>query len=419
MRIIKPSLRLALIYLGFSVLWILSSDAIVAKIANNDIYVIGQLQTIKGIIFVLSSSILLFFSSFQIYRSLNKTLLNKEELLDKLNALKKASREGIIEYDIETDSALVNDEIKALFEVDTSIISNFSVVHNHHIHRDDKQRVQEYFRSFIVGNNSVWQCEYRYAFSKGYKDIISRGYVIKDKKTKKPVKVLYAIQDVSELRDTRMKYHQQQMVFRHSISRTMIEAEEKERDRWAQELHDNVCQVLTVAKLFTEEALRTHDDPFVKRSQTMIEKAINDIRHISASIKPPEFSTTSLHEALEGLLGNIKRFVSFDFKIKYDSVADQLLSEEQKLMVYRVVQEQLNNITKYASATKVDLSISVVEGQVTVIIKDDGNGFDPANVKTGIGLKNISSRLQLFSGDFIVNSSPGKGCELIASFSIA
>jgi two-component system sensor histidine kinase UhpB len=223
---------------------------------------------------------------------------------------------------------------------------------------------------------------------------------------------------VTELRDARTKNYQQQMAFRQSLSRTMVEAEEKEKNRWALELHDNVCQVLTVAKLFTEEALRNQDDPFIRKSKNMIEKAINDIRHISSSIKPPEFSTTSLYEAIEGLIDNIKRFVAFEFVIEYDHMADKLLSSEQKLMVYRVVQEQLNNITKYAGASRVELLVAVANKQVTVAVKDDGKGFDPAKVKTGIGLKNIGSRLQLFSGDVNIHSSPGKGCELKARFSI-
>lgn len=419
MRAIKPSLRLALIYLAFSVLWILLSDAVVAKIADRDTSVISELQTIKGILFVVSSGALLFFSSLHIYKSLNKTLQNKDELLEKLNALSQASREGIVDYDIHTDTAIINDEMRTLLGVESSIVKNFSVIHNSRIHPDDRLRVQEYFNNFLEGRTKLWQWEYRYAFNDGYKDIISRGYTIRHKKTQQPLKVVYTLQDVTEIRDARMKYYQQQMLFRHSLSRTMIEAEEKERDRWAQELHDNVCQVLTVAKLYTEEAVRSYDDPFMRKSQTMIEKAINDIRHISATIKPPEFSTTSLFEALEGLMDNIKRFVSFDFNIEYDHNADNLLSEEQKLMVYRVVQEQLNNITKYASASKVGLNISVAQNLVTVVIKDDGRGFDPSNVKTGIGLKNINSRLQLFAGDFNINSSPGNGCELVAHFSIS
>ena len=150
----------------------------------------------------------------------------------------------------------------------------------------------------------------------------------------------------------------------------------------------------------------------------MIEKALDDIRHISSSIKPPEFSTTTLYESITGLLENIKRLVSFEFQIDYDSRSEQLLTTEQKLMVYRIVQEQLNNITKYSGATLVNINISIgADSMVTIVLKDNGIGFDPSNVKTGIGLKNIASRLQLYSGDLKISSSPGSGCELSAQFS--
>lgn len=368
--------------------------------------------------FVLSSGVLLFFSSLQIYKNLNKTLQKKEDLLEKLKALSRASKEGLIDYDIETDTAIINDEMKVLIGINDSEVKNFSLIHNQHIHPDDRMRVNENFKNFLEDNNTLWQWEYRYKNNNEFRDIVSRGYVIRDKVTQKPVKVIYALQDVTELRNAHTKYYQQQMVFRQSLSRTVIEAEERERNRWAQELHDNVCQVLTVAKLFSEEANHKYDDPYITKSKSMIEKAINDIRQISSSIKPPEFTMTSLYEAIEGLVENLKRFITFEFVIEYDQSADQLLSVEQKLMVYRVVQEQLNNITKYAGASKVELQIMVAGNDVGIVIRDDGKGFDPAKVKTGIGLKNIGSRLQLFSGDVNIHSSPGNGCELKAHFSI-
>lgn len=416
---IHPSLRLALIYLAFSVLWILLSDKLVAEIAGRQSQVINQLQTLKGIVFVLSSGVLLFFSSLHIYKNLNKTLQKKEELLDKLNALSKASGEGFVDYNVETDTAVVNDEMKTWLGVNDSVIRNFSAVHNKHIHPDDRSRVQEHMNEFLQGNALLWQWEYRYAYNGSYKDIVGRGYVIRDKKTQKPLNVIYALHDVTEIRNAKTQYYQQQMIFRQSLSKTMIEAEEKEKNRWAQELHDNVCQVLTVAKLYTGEASRHYDDPHIRKSEAMIGKAIDDIRHISSSIRPPEFSTMSLYEAIVGLVENLKRFVAFEFVIEYDHTADQLLSAEQKLMVYRVIQEQLTNITKYAGASKVELNIAMTGKQVTIAIKDNGKGFDPAKVKAGIGLKNISSRLQLFSGDVHINSSPGNGCELKAHFNIS
>lgn len=417
-RKLNPSLRLALIYLAFSVAWILLSDRLVSIIARNDVAVIDQLQTVKGITFVVLSSILLLVSSLHIYNNLQTTLQKKEQLLDKLNALSEAAKEGIIDYDPLTDTAEINDEMKKLLGIDTSIVEHFSAVHEEHIYEGDRGRVNEFSKKFLESDHALLQCEYRYGSNGNFRDIVSRGYAIRDKKTGKPLKIIYALQDVTPIRTAQKRYYEQQVQFSQSLSKTMIEAEEKEKNRWALELHDNVCQVLTVAKLYAGEALRNGDDPFVQKSKTMIEKALDDIRHISSSIKPPEFSTTTLYESITGLLENIKRLVSFEFQIDYDSRSEQLLTTEQKLMVYRIVQEQLNNITKYSGATLVNINISIgADSMVTIVLKDNGIGFDPSNVKTGIGLKNIASRLQLYSGDLKISSSPGSGCVLSAQFS--
>ena len=87
-------------------------------------------------------------------------------------------------------------------------------------------------------------------------------------------------------------------------------------------------------------------------------------------------------------------------------------------MVYRVVQEQLNNIIKYADAKKVSVALYIKGDHVYLTIKDDGNGFNPGHVKTGIGLKNIKSRQDAFYGHLNIHSAPGKGCELEASFNL-
>ncbi|MGZ3844985.1 MAG: PAS domain-containing sensor histidine kinase [Flavisolibacter sp.] len=415
---LSPSLRLALIYLGFSVVWILLSDRVVSIIARNDVAVISELQTAKGIIFVLLSSVLLLVSSLHIYRSLQTTLQKKEELLDKLNALSEAAKEGIIDYDPLTDTAEINDEMKSILGIDTSVVGNFSAVHQDHIYEADRDRVNEFWKKFIESDHNLLQCEYRYGANGTFRDIVSRGYAIRDKKTGRALKIIYALQDVTAIRTTQKKYYEQQVQFSQSLSKTMIEAEEKEKSRWALELHDNVCQVLTVAKLYADEALRNSENPYVQKSKAMIEKALDDIRHISSSIRPPEFNTTTLYESITGLLENIKRLVSFEFQIEYDRRTEELLTTGQKLMVYRIIQEQLNNITKYSGATLVNIEIAINENSViTIVVKDNGRGFDPSKVKTGIGLKNIGSRLQLYSGELKIASSPGSGCELRAQFS--
>ncbi|MGZ8511150.1 MAG: sensor histidine kinase, partial [Chitinophagaceae bacterium] len=99
-----------------------------------------------------------------------------------------------------------------------------------------------------------------------------------------------------------------------------------------------------------------------------------------------------------------------------DAICDLYLNDEQKLMIYRIVQEQLNNITKYAAAQNVSIQIEIDHPRVIVSIKDDGVGFEADKLQSGIGLKNIRGRLNLFNGTLEIISAPGKGCELRSEF---
>jgi two-component system, NarL family, sensor histidine kinase UhpB len=364
-----------MIYLVFSITWILLSDSLVARISHEDSSTIERLQSVKGLIFVVTSGLLLYFTSRKIYKSLSRALTRKKELFKKLMALNKATREGIVDYNCSTDTAHINEAMKLMLNTKTFVVENFAELSIQHIHPEDRKRVIENFDNFREGKGSIWQTEYRYLVADGtYKDVICRGYLIRDNKTGKPLNFIYSLHDVTEIRDAKARFYEQRIQFRQSLSKSIIEAQEREKDRWAQELHDNVCQVLTVAKLYLEQATAEHGKSLaIEKSSSMIVTALNNIRQISSSIKPPEFSNTTLQESIQCLIENIKRFRKFDFEMCVK--AEQSLNSEQKLMVYRVVQEQLNNIIKYADAKKVLVRIDVKDDHAFLHVKDDGNGL--------------------------------------------
>lgn len=160
-----------------------------------------------------------------------------------------------------------------------------------------------------------------------------------------------------------------------------------------------------------------NEKEILKKTTELIQQSITEIRHLSANLKPPVFKEEGLKESIQNLIANIRRVKELKFSlIVDDEKVNQYLNDEQKLMIYRVVQEQLNNIMKYAEAKNVLIKIDIDAPQVEIQIKDDGVGFDAGNLESGIGLKNIRSRLNLFNGKLSVISSPGKGCELRSEF---
>ncbi|MGN6494751.1 MAG: sensor histidine kinase [Agriterribacter sp.] len=120
---------------------------------------------------------------------------------------------------------------------------------------------------------------------------------------------------------------------------------------------------------------------------------------------------------MQALIANITRFNCFEFALCSHQFNEERLTHEQKLVLYRIIQEQLNNIIKHAAAKKVTITLSLdaIE-QVHLIIHDNGRGFDQSKVKAGIGLRNITSRIQALKGHVDIQSIPGLGCKLTASF---
>ena len=108
------------------------------------------------------------------------------------------------------------------------------------------------------------------------------------------------------------------------------------------------------------------------------------------------------------LRGNIISLCFFD-----EAVEKAKISRDLQLNLYRILQEQLRNIIKYAECETIEVDLIIKSGKLKMRISDDGVGFDVNKVKGGIGLSNMKRRVELFYGKFNIFSSPGAGCELV------
>ncbi len=233
----------------------------------------------------------------------------------------------------------------------------------------------------------------------------------------KPV-ILALANNVTEKVLLEQKLKEEQVKKQLEITQAVIGAQEKERQQIGAELHDNVNQILASSRLYLGLAKRDIKLPnsFLDETEILITSAIAEIRSLSHSLIPPSLNDSELAEALANIIvivtktGSLK--VDFDFKrFKENCTSDKL-----KLAIYRIVQEQFNNILKYSKASRVNLSISNDNGRIILSIKDNGIGFDTVQKTDGVGLLNIKTRASLFNGELKVISAAGKGCELIVTF---
>lgn len=206
----------------------------------------------------------------------------------------------------------------------------------------------------------------------------------------------------------------QQLEKQREIAATTIEAQEKERNFLGRELHDNVNQLLTHAKLSLEVAATNPDmrETFIERCKQAILKAITEIRNLSHTLTSPSFEGNSFRESVRDLVedmcaNTIKTNLQFGDKDELDNLPSTV-----KVALYRIIQEQLSNVLKYSQAHLLTIDLKLLQRNIHLQIADDGVGFDTLTKPRGIGLRNIQSRVEFYSGHMNIVSAPNQGCKL-------
>lgn len=229
---------------------------------------------------------------------------------------------------------------------------------------------------------------------------------------------------VSYLLFVRAKLKQKQVLDKELLlqkelrSKAVIEAEEKERVRIARELHDGIGQQLSAAKLNIsglQASLKTNkpeEELMLKNALDLLDESVKEVRAVSHSMVPNALIKSGLVMAVREFVNKIS--TSGNLKVNLEIVGmNERLDGTIENILFRVMQELVNNIIKHAQASEVSIQFIKHEKELTILIEDNGKGFD-VNKKLnetdgGIGLKNIQSRIDFLNGEVIFDSYLNKG----------
>jgi signal transduction histidine kinase len=178
--------------------------------------------------------------------------------------------------------------------------------------------------------------------------------------------------------------------------------------------------VLTTTKLYLELALANEEmmKELIKKSSKNISNLINEIRQLSRSLMDPTIGDLGIVDSINDLVDNINLTRTIFISLEIDEIIENLLDRNQKLTIFRIIQESINNVIKHAKANFVTIYIICGKDNIELEIKDDGVGFISESVKKGAGLKNITNRVYLVNGSFAIESEPGKGSSIKINFPI-
>ena len=204
---------------------------------------------------------------------------------------------------------------------------------------------------------------------------------------------------------------------------SMLMGQEKERQRIAQDLHDGLGGLLSSVRSYfgsLENKIDHHQDQEIfGKTHQLLDHAAREVRRIAHNMMPGALTKIGLVGAIEDIANLLES--SQDLKVSVQAInMEERLPAEKEISLYRITQEILNNVVKYAKANKVIIQLSRHGSEVTLTIEDDGVGFDvqEARAKGGLGLKGIESRVHYLQGDLDLYTSPGQGTSYTIQFPV-
>ena len=203
------------------------------------------------------------------------------------------------------------------------------------------------------------------------------------------------VKDAEALTEVKVEHQKKLLV-------NSIEAQEKERERVASEIHDGLIYEMTMLSILLNQPGKEEE------SKQLLKNCTTLARQISHDLTPPLIESCTLNEILEGMMDQIE---THKISIFQTGLTEMCLNTSFKLNMVRIIQEVINNTIKHGEAKTISLQIRTTKNCLALIYTDDGKGFVKKEFSEGLGQKNMAMRIDLLKGSFKLKTKPGKGVQ--------
>lgn len=282
----------------------------------------------------------------------------------------------------------------------------------------DRHLIREFARTAIDTLDFKVQKIWRHLHKSGrfmYMQITSHRIMYKGR-----LAILASIINISEKLQLQRKLRVAEYKKNKEITKAVITAQENERASLGRELHDNVNQILVCSRLYLKMGYEKKqiNKKYLRESEELIMEAIDELRNLSHDLIPPSVEAENFMFSMDNVFKRAMLAGNFQVKKIVEGFDEHFVDSKLRLIIYRIIQEQLNNIVKYAQAKNVWVLFKHSHEGLILSIKDDGIGFDTTKKGSGVGLLNMNSRAAIFNGSVSILSAPNKGCEVLVRFPI-
>jgi PAS domain S-box-containing protein len=333
----------------------------------------------------------------------------------RFKALVYNSTDLIVVIDEEATINYVSDNITAILGYTPAEIIGASAFH--YIHPGDTEKVAHQIKALVQDDIKAIGVQHRFRHKNGsWLWMESKGRNQQDNESIGGI--LVNSRNIHERVKLQKQLSRELMNKQKEITAAAIKAQETERSQLGLKLHDNVNQVLTTVKLYNELYLTGHiqDIELLRKSTSYLQDCINEIRSISKRLSAPTLGAISLKDSIRELVHSVNLTRRLEVRYEPQGIDRCVVSEDVHLSIYRIVQESLNNIIKYAGAHTAVVALTRGDRELCLRVRDNGRGFDTTAKRVGIGITNMRTRAEHLNASFRLFSAPGRGCTIEIRF---
>ena len=331
------------------------------------------------------------------------------------------AQEGVYDWNLETGAVVYSSHWKQMLGYTDAEIEPHISAFERLIHPDDRARATGV--NVDAAEDRPYDLEFRLRHKKGhYVHVLSRGFPVRREPGGPIVRIVGTHFDLTERKQAEeAREREQSERSRTELLGRMVFAQEDERRRIAREMHDQFGEQLTalglrIRMLKEASADRADLSSMVEALEHVAQQLDRDVDHLVWELRPTALDDLGLRAALANYIQDWSVRVSVSAELHTAGLTTDRLGSEIETTLYRIAQEALNNIAKHARAGHVEIILERRPDHVSLIVEDDGVGFDPGGVdadRRGFGLLGMQERAALVGATLQIESAPGEGTTVL------
>jgi two-component system, NarL family, sensor histidine kinase UhpB len=370
-------------------------------------------------LFAAGSASLIYFFTKKFNQRIQKEKQATNEIIHRYDAISAATNDAVWDHDLINGDTFYNERLVHIFGYSKKELADNTSWWEDNIHSDDRERVINKMNTILQSDVIVWNDEYQFRCKDaGYRIVYDRSYIVRDA-AGKPLRLIGAMNDVTEIRQLEKKIVQEQLDNKNKLGKAIIMAHEEERERLREELHEDVNQALASVKLYMHSMAdeTNKNNEVAEQSIYQLNDVIGKIKKIADDLTPPGLEYFGLQPAIRNLVAETEAVYPVSIDLRNDGFDETNINSSLRIFIYRILQEYFQNIFLLPKPpTEINIALRNTGTKILLSISDN---CCPLAIKRELKekqFKGIRNRLEMYNGQMHVTTGADQIAVLEISF---